>query len=45
MTVGFFSLEMSKEQLFIRLLTSEAHIDAHRLRSGYLSADGLRPSW
>jgi replicative DNA helicase len=39
MTVGFFSLEMSAQQLFIRLLTAEARIDAHRLRSGYLSAD------
>jgi replicative DNA helicase len=37
MTVGFFSLEMSKEQLFMRLLTSEARIDAHRFRSGFLS--------
>jgi replicative DNA helicase len=36
MTVGFFSLEMSKEQLFMRLLTSEARIDAHRLRGGFL---------
>ena len=36
MTVGFFSLEMSKEQLFMRLLTSEAAIDAHRLRTGFL---------
>ncbi|MBI2219729.1 MAG: replicative DNA helicase [Acidobacteria bacterium] len=35
-TVGFFSLEMSKEQLFMRMLTSEARIDAHRFRSGYL---------
>ena len=33
-TVGFFSLEMSKESLFIRLLTSEAQIDSHRLLSG-----------
>ena len=33
-TVGFFSLEMSKESLFLRLLTSEAHIDSHRLMSG-----------
>ena len=32
--VGFFSLEMSKESLFIRLLTSEAQIDSHRLMSG-----------
>ena len=37
MTVGFFSLEMSKEQLFMRLLTSEARIDAHKFRGGYLS--------
>jgi replicative DNA helicase len=36
MTVGFFSLEMSKEQLFMRLLTSEARLDAHRLRGGFL---------
>jgi replicative DNA helicase len=34
MTVGFFSLEMSKESLFIRLLTSVAEIDSHRLMSG-----------
>jgi replicative DNA helicase len=33
-TVGFFSLEMSKESLFIRMLTSEAQIDSHRLMSG-----------
>jgi len=36
MTVGFFSLEMSKESLFIRLLTSVAEIDSHRLMSGAL---------
>ena len=34
LTVGFFSLEMSKESLFLRLLTAEAHIDSHRLMSG-----------
>jgi len=33
-TVGVFSLEMSKESLFLRLLTSEAQIDGHRLMSG-----------
>ena len=33
-TVGVFSLEMSKEALFLRLLTSEAQIDSHRLMSG-----------
>jgi replicative DNA helicase len=36
MTVGFFSLEMSREQLFFRLLTSEARIDWHRVRTGML---------
>ena len=34
-TVGFFSLEMSKESLVIRLLCSEAETDSHRLRSGF----------
>ncbi len=36
-TVGFFSLEMSKESLFIRLLTAEAQIDSHRLMSGHIA--------
>src|SRR5918911_1537692 len=36
MSVGIFSLEMSKEQLFLRMLTGEARIDAHRLRGGFL---------
>jgi replicative DNA helicase len=35
-SVGIFSLEMSKEQLFMRMLTSEARVDAHRFRGGYL---------
>jgi replicative DNA helicase len=35
-TVGVFSLEMSKEQLFMRILTSEARVDAHRFRGGFL---------
>jgi replicative DNA helicase len=34
LVVGFFSLEMSKESLFLRLLTSEAQVDSHRLMSG-----------
>jgi replicative DNA helicase len=37
LSVGFFSLEMSKESLFIRLLTSEAQIDSHRLMSGAIA--------
>jgi len=35
--VGFFSLEMSKEQLLMRMLTTQARIDAHKLRGGFLS--------
>ncbi len=34
--VAFFSLEMSKDQLVQRLLTSEARVDAQRLRKGRL---------
>ncbi len=37
--VAFFSLEMSKESLVQRLLTSEARIDAQRLRKGMLRDD------
>ncbi len=39
MTVGFFSLEMSKEQLFLRMLSTESGVDGHRLRTGYLRTD------
>lgn len=35
--VAVFSLEMSKEQLVIRLLCSEAHVEGTRLRTGFLS--------
>jgi len=35
-TVGIFSLEMSKEQLVLRMLCSDARIDAHKLRTGRL---------
>ena len=33
----FFSLEMSKEQLVQRMLCSHARVDAHKVRSGFLS--------
>jgi replicative DNA helicase len=36
-SVAVFSLEMSKEQLVQRMLCSLAHIDAHKLRTGFLS--------
>ena len=35
--VGIFSLEMSKEQLGMRMLCSEARVSSHRMRSGFLS--------
>lgn len=35
-TVGVFSLEMSKEQLVLRMLCADARVDAHRLRTGNL---------
>jgi replicative DNA helicase len=34
---AIFSLEMAKEQLALRMLCSEAKVDAHRLRGGFLS--------
>jgi replicative DNA helicase len=34
--VAIFSLEMSKEQLAIRMLSSEARVDSQRLRKGFL---------
>jgi len=37
--VAFFSLEMSKESLVQRMLTSEARVDAQRLRRGMLRDD------
>ncbi|MBN2721117.1 MAG: replicative DNA helicase [Proteobacteria bacterium] len=35
--VAVFSLEMAKEQLVMRMLCSEARVNAHSLRSGFLS--------
>ncbi len=37
--VGIFSLEMSKEQLAMRLLSSVGRIDSHRIRTGRLNTD------
>lgn len=37
--VAVFSLEMSKEQLVMRMLSSEAKVDAHRFRNGFLTRD------
>ena len=42
-SAGVFSLEMSREQLALRILSSEAEIDSHRLRLGLLTeAEGER---
>ncbi len=37
--VGIFSLEMSKEQLVMRMMSSEAKVDASRFRKGILSRE------
>ena len=37
--VAMFSIEMSKEQLVIRMLCSQARVDSHRLRTGRLSQE------
>jgi replicative DNA helicase len=37
--VGIFSLEMTREQLFLRMLTGLARIDSHMLRTGRLTKD------
>src|SRR5262249_48874776 len=37
--VGFFSLEMSKESLFLRLLTGVAQVDGHRMMSGTIRGE------
>ena len=42
-SVAVFSLEMSKEQLVQRLLSSEAEIESNRLRSGRISQNEWEP--
>src|SRR5947207_64124 len=37
--VGIFSLEMSREALVLRMLSSQAHVDSHKLRTGFLNRD------
>ncbi len=37
--VGIFSLEMSKPQLVLRMLSSQAHVDSHALRTGKLQKE------
>jgi replicative DNA helicase len=40
--VALFSLEMSKEQLSLRMLCSEARLDSSRLRGGFFSMEDWR---
>jgi replicative DNA helicase len=35
-TIGFFSLEMAKEQLMVRLLCAEAQLDIKKVRTGFI---------
>ncbi len=37
--VAIFSLEMSKEQLALRMLCSQAQVNSHKLRTGHLTED------
>jgi len=37
--VAMFSLEMSKEQLALRMLCSQARVNSHRLRTGHMTED------
>ena len=37
--VAIFSLEMSKESLLLRMLSSDARIDSHKFRTGHLSRE------
>jgi len=39
--VGFFTLEMSSMALMQRLLSADARVDSHRLRSGYLKKSDI----
>jgi replicative DNA helicase len=40
--VGMFSLEMSREALLLRLLSSSAEVDSHRMRTGSFWKDDTR---
>jgi replicative DNA helicase len=40
-SVGFFSLEMSMEQLGFRVLCSEADVDAKKVRDGFASKEAI----
>jgi replicative DNA helicase len=37
-STGFFSLEMAKEQIAMRLLCAESRVDGHRMRTGHIGS-------
>ena len=39
--VGIFSLEMTKDQLMLRMLSSRAKVDYSKIRSGYIKDEEL----
>ena len=41
-SVGIFSLEMSRQQLLMRLLCAESLVDAHKVRTGYIGKDDFK---
>jgi len=41
-SIGFFSLEMSAQQLVLRLICAEARVDAHSVRTGRLPEEQWR---
>jgi replicative DNA helicase len=41
-SVGIFSLEMSRQQLIMRLLCAESLVDAHKVRTGYIGKDDFK---
>jgi replicative DNA helicase len=43
--VGVFSLEMSKKALLMRLLCSQANVDSHALRTGFMKREDHQKLW
>ena len=39
--VAIFSLEMSREALLLRMLCSQARVDSHKMRTGFLGRDDM----
>lgn len=39
MSVGIFSLEMSKDELMMRMLSSRAEVDQYKIRTGYVGRE------